>query len=86
MRWRYIFNVVGILTLFLGLTMIFPLIVAICYRDAGVVSLVASMGISVLSGFLLHVACRGEKVENLTKREGMAIVTLGWSPPRDNLF
>jgi len=79
MRWRYIFNVVGILTLFLGLTMVFPLIVAICYRDAGVVSLIASMGISVFSGFLLHVACRGEKVENLTKREGMAIVTLGWS-------
>ncbi len=79
MRWRYIFNVVGILTLFLGLTMVFPLIVAICYRDAGLVSLIASMGISVFSGFLLHVACRGEKVENLTKREGMAIVTLGWS-------
>jgi trk system potassium uptake protein len=79
MRWRYIVNVVGILTLFLGLTMVFPLMAALYYRDASVSSILISMGITIFSGILLHLIFKGEKVENLTKREGMAIVTFGWS-------
>jgi len=78
MRWRYILNVVGVLTLFLGLTMVFPLIAAIYYRDESVVSILISIGITVVSGFFLHLIFRKEKVEILSKREGMAIVTLGW--------
>lgn len=79
MRWRYILNVVGILTLFLGLTMLFPLMVAFYYRDNSIYSILISIGITVFSGILLHLVFKGEKVENLTKREGMAIVTFGWS-------
>lgn len=79
MRWRYIVNVVGILTLFLGLTMLFPLLVAFYYRDDSIYSILISIGITIFSGILLHLMFKGEKVENLTKREGMAIVTFGWS-------
>jgi trk system potassium uptake protein len=79
MRWRYILNVVGILTLFLGLTMLFPLMVAFYYRDDSIYSILISIGITIFSGILLHLLFKGEKVENLTKREGMAIVTFGWS-------
>jgi trk system potassium uptake protein TrkH len=78
MRWRYILNVVGILTLFLGLTMLFPLLVAFCYHDHSVQPILISMAITIFSGSLLHLMFKGEKVENLAKREGMAIVTLGW--------
>ncbi len=79
MRWRYILNVVGILTLFLGLTMFFPLLVAFYYRDDSIYSILISIGITIFSGILLHFMFKGEKVENLSKREGMAIVTFGWS-------
>jgi trk system potassium uptake protein len=79
MRWRYVLNVVGILILFLGLAMAFPLMVAIYYRDASVGSILISIGITIFSGFLLHFVFKHEKVENLSKREGMAIVTFGWS-------
>jgi trk system potassium uptake protein TrkH len=79
MRWRYIVNVVGILTLFLGLTMLFPLMVAFYYRDDSINSILISIGITIFSGILLHLIFKGEKVENLSKREGMAIVTFGWS-------
>jgi trk system potassium uptake protein len=79
MRWRYILKVVGILTYFLGLTMLFPLMVALYYRDSSVRSIIISIGITVFSGLSLHLVCKGEKVENLTKRESMAIVTLGWT-------
>jgi trk system potassium uptake protein len=79
MRWRYILNVVGILTLSLGLTMLFPLMVAFYYRDDSIYPILISIGITIFSGILLHLLFKGEKVENLTKREGMAIVTFGWS-------
>jgi Trk-type K+ transport system membrane component len=69
MRWRYILKVVGILTYFLGLTMLFPLMVALYYRDSSVRSIIISIGITVFSGLSLHLVCKGEKVENLTKRK-----------------
>ena len=78
MRWHYIINVVGVLTIFLGLTMVFPLMVGIYYHDESVFSFLLSIGITIFSGFLFHLVFKGDKVENLTKREGMAIVTFGW--------
>jgi hypothetical protein len=51
MRWRYIVNVVGILTLFLGLTMVFPLMAALYYRDASVSSILISIGITIFREF-----------------------------------
>lgn len=79
MRWRYILNVVGILTIFLGLTMVFPLMAAFYYHDKSVGSLLISMAITVFSGLTCYMVFKKEKVENLSKREGMAIVTLGWT-------
>jgi trk system potassium uptake protein len=79
MRWGYILKVVTILILFLGLTMLFPLIASIYYRDASVSSILISMGITIFSGIFFYLVFKNEKVENLTKRESMAIVTLGWT-------
>ncbi|PQP34039.1 potassium transporter, partial [Desulfobacteraceae bacterium SEEP-SAG9] len=70
MRWRYVLNIVGILILFFGLTMIFPLFVGLYYRDQSVVPLLESMGITIISGFLLYVFFRSAKAEFISQREG----------------
>jgi trk system potassium uptake protein TrkH len=79
MRWRYVLNIVGILILFFGLTMIFPLFVGLYYHDQSVVPLLESMGLTIFSGFLLYVFFRSTKAEVISQREGMAIVALGWT-------
>ena len=79
MRWRYILSVVGILTAFLGLSMLFALMVGLYYRDTSVEPFSKSVLITIVSGLLFYLVFKKEKVENLTKREGMAIVTLTWA-------
>ncbi len=79
MRWRYILNIVGILILFLGLTMIFPLFFGLYYRDQSVVPLLKSMGITIITGSLIYKCLRIPKTEFISQREGMAIVAIGWT-------
>lgn len=79
MGWRYILKVVGVLTLVLGLTMFFPAIVSLYYQDGGYFSWLIAIGITVSAGLLSTVVLRGSGTESLTKREGMAIVTIGWT-------
>jgi trk system potassium uptake protein TrkH len=79
MRWRFILNIIGILTFFFGLTMIFPLIVGIIYRDQSVVPLLKSMAITVVAGLILYLIFREAKAAVVSQREGMAIVALGWT-------
>jgi len=79
MRWRYILNIVGILTLFFGLTMIFPLFVGLYYQDQSVNPVLKSMGITVLAGLIFHLLFRSAKAEIISQREGMAIVAIGWT-------
>ncbi|MGD8948752.1 MAG: TrkH family potassium uptake protein [Desulfobacterales bacterium] len=79
MRWQYILNITGILILFFGLTMIFPLFVCLYYQDQSVSPLLKSMGITVLTGLIIYLIFRKEKVEVISQREGMAIVAVGWT-------
>jgi trk/ktr system potassium uptake protein len=79
MRWRYILNIVGILTLFFGLTMIFPLFVGLYYQDQSVIPVLKSMGITVIAGLVFHILFRSAKAESISQREGMAIVAIGWT-------
>ena len=79
MRWRYILSIVGILVAALGLTMIFPLMVGIFYRDNSILTFSLSILITFSSGLLLYLMFRGQQVENITQREGMAIVAISWS-------
>jgi len=79
MRWRYILNIVGILTLFFGLTMVFPLFVGLYYQDQSVSPVLKSMGITVLAGLIFHILFRSAKAETISQREGMAIVAIGWT-------
>jgi trk system potassium uptake protein TrkH len=79
MRWRFILNIIGILTFFFGLTMIFPLIVGILYRDQSVAPLLESMAITVFAGLVLYLIFREAKAAVVSQREGMAIVAVGWT-------
>ncbi|MCP4625967.1 MAG: TrkH family potassium uptake protein, partial [bacterium] len=78
MRWRFILNVVSILTFFLGLTMILPLAVGFIYSDASVFPFLISTGITVCAGLFGYLVSRSPKTEHISSREGMAIVALGW--------
>ncbi len=79
MRWRFILNIIGILTFFFGLTMIFPLIVGLYYQDSSVIPLLESMGITALAGLIVYLIFRKDRVEVISQREGMAIVAVGWT-------
>jgi trk system potassium uptake protein TrkH len=79
MRWRFILNIIGILTFFFGLTMVFPLIVGLYYRDSSVIPLLESMGITALAGLLVYLIFRKDRAEVISQREGMAIVAVGWT-------
>jgi len=79
MRWRYILNIVGILIFFFGLTMIFPLLIGLYYKDQSVIPILKSMGITIISGILLYLCFRSAKAESISQREGIAIVAVSWT-------
>ena len=77
-RWPYIISVVGVLTLCLGLTMIFSLIVSLYYGDQSLFSIMLSILITIGCGLFMYLIFRGTAIESISPREGMAIVSFGW--------
>jgi len=79
MRWRYIVYIVGALVMFLGFTMVVPLAFGLFYADHSVRPLLKSMGMTIMAGGVLFLLFRKERTASLNQREGMAIVTVGWT-------
>lgn len=79
MRWSFILNIIGMLILFLGICMIFPLFFGLYYKDQGILPMMKSMVITIASGATLIICFRGVKVPYISHREGMAIVAIGWT-------
>jgi len=79
MSWRFILKIIGVLTFFFGLTMVFPLLVGLYYRDASLIPLLKSMGITVAAGSVLYLIFSKAEAEIISQREGMAIVAVGWA-------
>ncbi len=79
MRIQYTLYVVGILTLFLGATMVFPLLFGLYYHDESVVPLLKSIAATVLAGLLLCGIFRKSRQDIMSHREGMGIVAFGWT-------
>jgi trk system potassium uptake protein TrkH len=79
MRWRFILNIIGVLLLFLGLTMIFPLLVGLYYEDQSLTPLLKSMAITIFAGLVLYLMFRKAGAEVINHREGVAIVAVGWT-------
>jgi trk system potassium uptake protein TrkH len=79
MRWRYILNIIGILTFFFGLTMVIPLLIGLYYHDQSVIPLLKSIATTAIAGICLYFIFKSEKAEVISQREGMAIVAVGWT-------
>ena len=79
MRWSFILNITGMLIIFLGICMIFPLFFGLYFKDQSVIPLAQSMGITIGFGLSLMICFRRGKVEYISHREGMAIVAVGWT-------
>jgi trk system potassium uptake protein len=79
MRWRYILKTVGVLTLFFGGTMVVPLAFDLLARDRSLLPLVKAMGITLVCGTALVASFWHKKTDTMSQREGMAIVSLGWT-------
>ncbi len=79
MRWSFILFIIGMLIIFLGICMIFPLLFGLYFKDQSVIPLAQSVGITVGSGLSLVICFKKTKVEHISHREGMAIVAIGWT-------
>ncbi|MCK4485146.1 MAG: TrkH family potassium uptake protein [Desulfobacterales bacterium] len=79
MRLRYTLHLVGILTFFLGLTMVFPLLFGLYYQDESVVPLLKSMAVTLGSGLVLYFIFRSARGEIMSHREGIGVVAIGWT-------
>jgi trk system potassium uptake protein TrkH len=78
MHLRSIFRLIGLLVLFLGLSMALPLLVSLVYKDGSTWALGYSMVFTCSAGLLMFLATYGGGVSYLSHRDGVAIVTLGW--------
>ena len=79
MRWRFIWNTVGVLLLFFGATMVLPLIFDLVAKDRSLIPMIKAMGITLVCGAVMVAFFRHEKTETISQREGMAIVAVGWT-------
>ncbi|MDZ7761786.1 MAG: TrkH family potassium uptake protein [Desulfovermiculus sp.] len=78
MRWTFILQIVGLIILFVGLTMLLPLGFSLAAREESAVSFLQAIVLSIAFGGGLFLVSRAEKGHTVTHREGMCIVTLGW--------
>ncbi len=76
---KSILNFIGILVLFLGLSMIAPLGVSLAYSDGVSGALALSIAIAAGAGFLLYLFTKNREEVHLSHRDGVAVVTLGWA-------
>jgi trk system potassium uptake protein TrkH len=74
---RLVLNVVGILQVFFGLSMLAPLAVSLIYRDGDSLAFLLSMLFTVGVGAGTFYATRQDN--EITPREGFAIVTFSWA-------
>ncbi|AGB41466.1 potassium uptake protein, TrkH family [Halobacteroides halobius DSM 5150] len=76
MRLRMVLGMIGILLVFVGASMLLPILVSLYYREIDGIAFIVSMGFTIICGQLLRKFAT-EK-EGIRHREGFAIVTLGW--------
>jgi len=78
MHVRVIIHFIAILILFLGLCMAGSLLVSFLFEDGSTSAILTSIAVTFVSGLILFVATRHQEDRQLTHRDGVAIVTLGW--------
>jgi len=75
---KIITRFVAILILFLGISMVLPLLVSLIYDDGSTRALISSTLISSSLGLIFFLLTREKESPHLNHRDGIAIVTLGW--------
>jgi trk system potassium uptake protein TrkH len=78
MHLKIITRFVALLILFLGISMAFPLLVSLIYKDGSATALLISLLISSCFGLIFFLLTREQESPHLNHRDGIAIVTLGW--------
>lgn len=76
MKYNIVLNTLGNLLFYLGLTMVFPLLYAIYYKEPVINAFVLSLLITVVSGLLLKKFFSPR--EPIGIKEGFAVATSGW--------
>jgi len=78
-RWGFLLNIVGLLLVCIGLTMLLPLGWALYYQDESRLPLIVSLAATVAAGGLMYGLTRNQDYSGaISHREGMAITALGW--------
>ena len=77
MHKKSIINVIGLILVFLGLSMQFSVLVAAIYGDGDLFPILKSSLITIAFGAVLYLSTRKAKRE-ITVRDGFVVVTLGW--------
>jgi trk system potassium uptake protein TrkH len=70
---------IGILVLFLGLSMVGPLLVSLIYRDGSTGAILQSAMATSAMGGILFLATRKSGSTFLSHRDGVAVVSIGWA-------
>lgn len=78
MNLQTVLRFIGILILFLGISMAVPLLVSVIHQDSGTMALFTSLLITCGIGLLLFITTGKNKGAPLSHRDGVAIVTFGW--------
>ena len=76
MKIRLVIHVVALVQVFVGLSMLLPVLCAVYYQESALVPLLWAMAVTVGSGLLAALLTRQQ--EDILIREGFAIVSLGW--------
>ncbi|MBT6337991.1 MAG: TrkH family potassium uptake protein, partial [Desulfobacula sp.] len=79
MRWQFIARIIGILLIFLGLSMFAPLLISLYYHDLAQNSFLNSIGITMVAGLILIIGSKKRGNDDyISQKEGMATVALAW--------
>ena len=73
-----VLHIVGILLIMLGFSMTFSLGWSLYYAEGDFIPILQSLLTTVISGLLIYFVFRNKNKNELTARDGYAIVTLGW--------
>jgi trk system potassium uptake protein TrkH len=79
MSWRYISSVVGALVAFLGVAMLLSLAFSLYHADGSFYPLALSAAVTLAGGLAAYFLLRQPGQNAVGTREGMAIVTIGWT-------
>jgi trk system potassium uptake protein TrkH len=78
MRICYTLRLIGIVVFIVGLTMIAPLLVSFFYKDGYHLAFIKSILVTSLTGLIVYFGFKRSTNRELSHREGLAIVALGW--------